>query len=84
MGFTLPGIIDDPGSFAGRINSPKPHHGPEAISLISLTILWMELAKLDKIEWNCVKESFVYKAWNLFYAGQKPIANSLPSSSQKI
>src|SRR6476660_9751083 len=29
VGFTLPGMIDEPGSFSGKINSPKPQRGPE-------------------------------------------------------
>ena len=39
VGLTLPGMIDDPGSFAGRINSPKPARGPEPIRRMSLAIL---------------------------------------------
>src|SRR3954451_24938565 len=39
VGLTLPGMIDEPGSFSGRINSPKPERGPEPSSLMSLAIL---------------------------------------------
>ncbi len=35
VGFTLPGMIEEPGSFAGRISSPRP----EPSSLISFAIL---------------------------------------------
>ena len=28
VGLTLPGMIDEPGSFSGRMNSPKPERGP--------------------------------------------------------
>ena len=28
VGFTLPGMIDEPGSFSGRISSPRPQRGP--------------------------------------------------------
>lgn len=38
VGFTFPGIIDDPGSFSGKINSPNPLLGPEPKNLISLAI----------------------------------------------
>ena len=38
VGFTLPGIIDDPGSFSGKINSPYPALGPEPKNLISFEI----------------------------------------------
>ena len=29
VGFTLPGMIEEPGSFSGRRSSPKPERGPE-------------------------------------------------------
>src|SRR6516162_108681 len=29
VGLTLPGMIEEPGSFSGRISSPKPERGPE-------------------------------------------------------
>ena len=36
---TLPGIIDEPGSFADKLSSDMPHLGPDANNLISLEIL---------------------------------------------
>ena len=69
MGFTLPGIIDDPGSFSGNYNSPNPLLGPLPKNLISFAILCKELANVDKLPWNSVKASFVAKASNLFSAG---------------
>ena len=30
VGLILPGIIEEPGSFSGNNNSPKPERGPEA------------------------------------------------------
>ena len=39
VGFIFPGIIDDPGSFSGRINSPKPDLGPDPKKRISFEIL---------------------------------------------
>jgi hypothetical protein len=35
VGFTLPGMIEDPGSFSGRINSPMPQRGPDASQRMS-------------------------------------------------
>ena len=52
MGFTLPGIIDEPGSFSGKINSPKPLLGPEAKNLISLAILLILAAIVFKVPEN--------------------------------
>ena len=44
VGFTFPGIIDDPGSFSGIIISPIPDLGPDANILTSLAILFKETA----------------------------------------
>ncbi len=30
VGLTLPGMIEEPGSFSGRISSPRPERGPGA------------------------------------------------------
>ncbi|GBE57033.1 hypothetical protein BMS3Bbin16_01248 [archaeon BMS3Bbin16] len=38
VGFTLPGMIDEPGSFAGIVISPSPAVGPLAIHRISFAI----------------------------------------------
>ena len=38
VGFTLPGIIDEPGSFSGKINSPYPALGPDPRNLMSFEI----------------------------------------------
>ncbi len=37
-GFTLPGMIDEPGCRAGRLISPRPHRGPDAMRRRSLAI----------------------------------------------
>ena len=39
VGFTLPGMIEEPGSFSGRRSSPKPERGPEPSKRMSLAIL---------------------------------------------
>ena len=38
VGFTLPGMIDEPGSFSGRISSPRPARGPEPSQRMSFAI----------------------------------------------
>jgi hypothetical protein len=38
VGFTLPGMIELPGSFAGMRSSPMPQRGPEASQRTSLAI----------------------------------------------
>jgi len=48
VGFTFPGIIDDPGSLAGKISSPKPDLGPDAKNRISFIIFNNEIDKVFK------------------------------------
>src|ERR1700679_1098219 len=36
VGLTLPGMIEEPGSFSGKSNSPNPQRGPDASHRISL------------------------------------------------
>ena len=38
VGLTLPGMMDDPGSFSGRLSSPRPQRGPEPRYRMSLAI----------------------------------------------
>src|SRR5258708_6285397 len=38
VGFTLPGMIDDPGSFCGSLSSPRPQRGPDASQRMSFAI----------------------------------------------
>lgn len=59
VGLTLPGIIDEPGSFSGNYNSPNPDLGPEPKNLISLAILCNIVANVDNELWNSVNASFV-------------------------
>src|SRR5258708_35935055 len=45
VGLTLPGMMDDPGSFAGMVNSAEPARGPHDISRMSFAILYQETAR---------------------------------------
>ena len=38
VGLTLPGMMDEPGSFSGKSSSPRPQRGPEASQRMSLAI----------------------------------------------
>lgn len=38
VGFTFPGMIEDPGSFSGNNSSPNPDLGPEPKNLMSFPI----------------------------------------------
>src|ERR1700736_281896 len=46
VGLTLPGMIDDPGSFSGRLSSPSPHRGPDPSQRMSLAIFMSDVASV--------------------------------------
>src|SRR2546430_11052042 len=46
VGFTLPGMMEEPGSFSGSVSSPRPQRGPEASQRISLAIFMSEAASV--------------------------------------
>lgn len=68
MGFTFPGMIDDPGSFSGRMSSPNPLLGPEPKNLISFAIFINDTAIVLRVPWKSTKASWVANASNLFGA----------------
>ena len=67
----MPGIIDEPGSFDGRINSPYPALGPDPKNLISLAIFVKETARVFNTPEKFTTASCAAKAENLFFAGLK-------------
>ena len=46
-GFTLPGMMDDPGCTAGSDSSPSPQRGPDDSQRMSLAIFSSEVATVD-------------------------------------
>ncbi len=44
VGLTFPGMMEDPGSFAGRMSSPRPDRGPLPKNRISFAIFMKETA----------------------------------------
>ena len=52
QGLTLPGMIEDPGSFGGITISPIPLLGPEAKRRISFAILLRETANCLRAPWD--------------------------------
>ena len=71
VGFTLPGIIDEPGSFSGNNNSPSPDLGPDPKNLISLAIFINETANVFNAPLKNTNASLEAKDSNLFAAGLK-------------
>ncbi len=47
VGFTLPGMMDEPGSFSGMVSSPRPQRGPEASQRMSLEIFISDAASVS-------------------------------------
>ena len=68
MGLTLPGIIDDPASFSGNINSEYPALGPDPRNRISLAIFIKQTAVVFKVPEKFTIGSCEANAANLFFA----------------
>ena len=68
VGFTLPGMIDEPGSFSGRISSPRPARGPDASQRMSLAIFMSDTASVLSAPLANTSASCAASAANLFGA----------------
>ena len=73
MGLTLPGMIDEPGSFSGSVNSPYPARGPEPKNLISFDIFINATAQVFSVPEKFTIESCAASSANLLEAGLKGI-----------
>ena len=71
VGLTLPGMIEEPGSFSGRISSPSPERGPEPRKRMSLAILKSEAATVLSAPDISTIASLAASASNLFGAVTK-------------
>lgn len=61
-------MIDDPGSFSGKLSSPSPHLGPEAKNLMSFAIFIIEHASTLRAPETSTIASCEARASNLFGA----------------
>ena len=77
VGFTLPGMIELPGSFSGRISSPRPLRGPEPSQRMSLAIFIRLAASVASAPLVNTSASCAASAANLFGA----LTNGRPVSS---
>ena len=68
VGLTLPGMMDDPGSFDGKISSPMPVRGPDPSQRRSLAILNRVTAAAFSPPCARTRRSMVAWAVNLFGA----------------
>ena len=71
VGLTLPGMIEEPGSFSGKRDSPSPVRGPEPSRRMSLAIL--KSAEASEVRAPCVNASASCAAiaWSLLGAETK-------------
>src|ERR1700678_56766 len=68
VGLTLPGMIDEPGSFSGRASSPRPERGPLPRKRMSLAILNRLAATVLIAPWLNTMASWAARASNLLGA----------------
>ena len=71
VGFTLPGMMEDPGSFSGRLSSPSPERGPEARKRTSLAILKRSPARAARLPWKCARAPWLASPSNRLSAVRK-------------
>mmetsp|Transcript_21033 Transcript_21033/g.37735 ORF Transcript_21033/g.37735 Transcript_21033/m.37735 type:complete len:203 (+) Transcript_21033:3852-4460(+) len=64
VGLTFPGMMELPGSFGGRLSSPRPHRGPEPRSRTSLAILFRLAARVLNAPDTSINESCAASASN--------------------
>ncbi len=81
VGLTLPGMIDEPGSFSGMLSSPMPLRGPLASQRTSLAILFMLAASVLSAPCALTKASQAAITSNLFGAVTKGSPVSRASSA---
>src|ERR1035438_123594 len=83
VGLTLPGMIEEPGSFSGRVSSPRPQRGPEASQRMSLAIFMSEAARVFSAPLAKTISSWAERAANLLGCernGRAGGARRLPES----
>ena len=68
VGLTLPGMIDEPGSFSGMNSSPMPQRGPLASQRTSLAIFIRPPESVRSAADVCTRASWAESAKNLFSA----------------
>ena len=71
VGFTLPGMIELPGSFSGSASSPSPERGPLPKKRMSLAILNRAAAVVLIAPWLNTMASWAARASNLLGAVTK-------------
>ena len=83
VGLTLPGMIEEPGSFSGSDSSPRPERGPEPRKRMSLAILNSEAATVLMAPWLITMASWAASASNLLGAvvNGRPVMAAMRSAT---
>ena len=58
VGFTFPGMIDEPGSLGGSTSSPRPLLGPEPSHRMSSAILVSDTDRVRTVALACTRASW--------------------------
>ena len=66
VGFTLPGMMEEPGSLSGSVSSPRPQRGPEPSHRMSLAIFMRDAASVLSAPLPITSSSCADNAANLF------------------
>ena len=82
VGFTLPGMIDEPGSFSGSTSSPSPLRGPEPSQRMSFAIFIRDAASVASAPEANTIASCAASAANLFGADTngRPVSSAILSA----
>mmetsp|Transcript_9691 Transcript_9691/g.24941 ORF Transcript_9691/g.24941 Transcript_9691/m.24941 type:complete len:204 (-) Transcript_9691:591-1202(-) len=81
VGLTLPGMMLLPGSFSGRLSSPRPQRGPLPRNRMSLAIFMSDTATVLIWPLASTSESWAASASNLLGAVTKGIPVALATSA---
>ena len=84
VGLTLPGMMEEPGSFSGMISSPRPQRGPEASQRTSLAIFISEAASVLSAPLAKTNSSWAERAANLFGCERKgsPVSSAILAAAR--
>ena len=84
VGLTLPGMIEEPGSFSGRLSSPSPLRGPEPSQRRSSAILMSEAARVRRAPLVMTRASWAARAANLLGAVTKgsPVSSAMAEATR--
>mgnify|MGYP003693621371 CR=1 FL=1 len=79
VGLTLPGMIDEPGSFSGRASSPRPLRGPEPSQRRSLAIFIRGSGERRSAPLAITRSSWAASAANLLAAetNGRPVSSAI-------